>query len=277
MPEMADFPRSSVALRRELSLRNQARAGECPHEISFGAVPAILYQCDDQGLHGNFLPAAYRRICANPEWRRRLDKSYSGGRWIVRSWERSRRELDCSNSSDALLMNVFCYPGVLQRSVVCAMLGIDRGVLPDFGFRPRLPVTRTKSDQTELDMRLGSLFVEAKLTESGSPSAPAHLVLRYRDLDEIFDTNLLPRDGSRFLSYQLIRGVLAAYAHNASYLLLCDSRGSDWTGRWFQIVSAVRGAELRTRLKLLTWQELASALPQQLRRFLDQKFGIRSF
>jgi hypothetical protein len=37
---------------------------------------------------------------------------------------------------------------------------------------------------------------------------------------------------------------------------------------------AVRHAELRTRLKVLTWQELAAVVPEGLREFLAAKYGI---
>lgn len=272
-------PRGSAVLRQELAFRNQERAADCAHDATIGSTPAILYHGDGEGAHGNFLPASYRRICAHPDWRRRLDKSYSASRSIVRGWERQHRELDCSNSSDALLMNVFCYPGVLRRPALCGLLGIHAGLHPEFGFKPSLPVHptlsgRTESDRTELDMRLGSLFVEAKLTESGSPSAPARLLHRYRDFEEIFNTDSLVLQAGRFRDYQLVRGVLAAHAHGALYLLLCDVRGSDWENRWFQVMGAVRSADLRTRLKLLTWQELSLALPASLQRFLAAKYGI---
>ena len=40
--------------------------------------------------------------------------------------ERRWRELDSSMSSDALLMNVFCTPGVLESSAMRTMLGVAR-------------------------------------------------------------------------------------------------------------------------------------------------------
>jgi hypothetical protein len=269
-----DIPGSSAALRRELAWRNGQLAGNSLHETTIGSVPATLYREDEHGRHGNFLPASYRRICANPDWQRRLRKSYSASRSIVRGWENEHRELDCSNSSDALLMNVFCYPGVLRRLAVCLLLGIEPGLSPEYGFRPELPILETLPDRTELDMRLGSLFVEAKLTESGSSSAPMRLLKRYRDFEEVFDNSLLASQTGRCRDYQLIRGALAAHIHNGSYLLLCDDRGTDWRARWFQVMNAVRYASLRTRLKLLTWQELSSALPPVLQRFLAEKYGI---
>jgi hypothetical protein len=36
----------------------------------------------------------------------------------------------------------------------------------------------------------------------------------------------------------------------------------------------VKSADLRTRLKVLTWQELAALLPGTLQEFLDRKYGI---
>ena len=39
-------------------------------------------------------------------------------------------------------------------------------------------------------------------------------------------------------------------------------------------MAAVKSAELRVRLKVLTWQELAALLPAGLQEFLDVKYGI---
>lgn len=80
---------SSAALRRDLSRRNLDRANCHQHELSYGAVPNIIYR-DEEGAHGNFVPASCRAICAHPEWQRRLSKSNTGGRWIARSWERKK-------------------------------------------------------------------------------------------------------------------------------------------------------------------------------------------
>jgi hypothetical protein len=233
----------------------------------------VIY-CDEEGKHGNFLPASYRAICARPEWRKRLEKSYTGDRWVPRAWERQRRELDCANSSDALLMNVFCYPKVLLRPEICGMLGIEAGFVPEFGFRPRIPLANERGDATEIDMKLGDLLVESKLTETGFQTAPRRLVLRYRDLNEVFNMDDLPQTEEVFSGYQLIRGALAAYSTGGSFLLLCDGRRADLIESWFSVVRAVNSCELRCRLKLLTWQEIARAVPPNLQRFLREKYGI---
>jgi hypothetical protein len=41
-------------------------------------------------------------------------------------------------------------------------------------------------------------------------------------------------------------------------------------------MAAVRPADLRTRCQVLTWQELAPLLPEDLQDFLDLKYGIVS-
>jgi hypothetical protein len=44
--------------------------------------------------------------------------------------------LDACTSSDALLMNVFCYPGVLQNGRLGSMLDTKAFATPEFGFAP---------------------------------------------------------------------------------------------------------------------------------------------
>jgi len=264
---------SSSDLRRDISRRNIERAISCEHEVSYGCVPSVVYQEAD-GTHGNFHPASYRAICANPDWHRRLEKAYTGSRWISRAWERGRRELECANSSDALLMNIFCYPKVLTRPALCNLIGADSNLAPEFGFRPRVPFGNGRFDRTEIDMRLGGILFEAKLTETGFQTAPLRLLDRYRDLHEVFNIEELPIHTKKVRSYQLVRGVLAAYATDASFVLLCDCRRTDMIEQWFSILCAVRSYSFRSRLRLLTWQDIAVTLPRGLQDFLETKYGI---
>jgi hypothetical protein len=266
-------PLSPLQLRGELSARNLSLCDGAAHESTCGDIPSVLYKEAD-GQHSNFIPASYRRICASPEWSRRLNKHYSGAARLAWPRDRIRRELDCANSSDALLMNIFCYPGVTSRASLCALLGIEAGLRPQFGVRPGLPMRGRGVDRTEIDMSLGRLFVEAKLTESGFQTARPELLARYRDVAEVFDVKLLPVSATGYRCYQLLRGVLAAHHCGKSFLVLSDARRSDLIEAWFTILRAVRNCELRSRLGLLTWQELASALPKSLQRFLGEKYGI---
>ena len=57
-------------------------------------------------------------------------------------------------------------------------------------------------------------------------------------------------------------------------LVLCDGRRPDLIEACYRVSVAVRSCELRSRVALLTWQELSSALPGTLQRFLVTKYGI---
>ena len=177
------------------------------------------------------------------------------------------------------------------------MIGIDNDSEPVFGWKARVPrKERTRTDRTEVDMRWGDLLVEAKLTENDFQFREASLVESYRDLDEVFDLDLLPRVPMRtrrrreaveltedftqeweapcesadeiarefhaeiesradagqpwesgYASYQLIRNVLAAHATGASFCVIHDQRRPDLTEAWFDIMHAIRTAEMRVR------------------------------
>jgi hypothetical protein len=242
----------------------------------------VIYQ-ECEGGHGNFLEASYREILGRPEWAARLKKSYSADKWVPRRWDRSRCELDCANSSDALLMNVFCYPKILSHRPLCGLLGVKRGVAPVFGYKPRVPMgmgrgKKMLEDRTEVDMRLGSLLVEAKLTESSFQTAPLERVLRYAGFEELFDVDeLSTKEGLKgpvVESYQLVRGVIAASHGDQSFAVLCDGRRVDLIEKWFQVMRAVRTSELRSRLALVTWQEVVTTLPGAMQGFFGEKYGI---
>ncbi len=154
------------------------------------------------------------------------------------------------------------------------MLGTGAADVAEFGFRPRVPLTSGFVERTEVDMKLGSVLFEAKLTESAFQTQTAAIVERYRDLKEVFEWRKLPRRSGEYVSYQLLRNVLAAYALNLSFCLLLDTRRPDLIEAWYAILSCIRSADLKTRCKILTWQELSTALPSRLQCFLDLKYGI---
>ncbi len=309
----------ATQLRWELTRRNRGYARGRAHVESYGSVPVIVYE-PDGARHGNFFDAPYAAILARPEWMRRFDKIHAQAARslpkpqsdIARRW----RELDSSMSSDALLMNVFCTPGVAESPAVHAMLGVGDEAELIFGWKARVPLANGRLDRTEVDLRFGSLLMEAKLTEADFQSRSAAIVESYRDFDAVFDRDRLPRTEiptSRWMrasefpenasqelesivgdpalfspveasfrppgeegyaGYQLIRNVLAAHAAGSSFCVIHDERRPDLREAWFEVMAAVKSAELRTRLKVLTWQELAALLPSALQEFLDQKYGI---
>ncbi len=227
--------------------------------------------------HGNFVEASYRRIVARPEWARRLTKAHTGkrqaGRTGAEEEARGWRELDAATSSDALLMNVFCYPRVLGKGLA-ALLGVESGAEPEFGVRARAKLKRGLMDRTEIDMRLGDLLVEAKLTEGDFGRAPMRMVERYTAFAEVFEREALEVGARGVMGYQLVRGVLAAEAAGAGFCVMCDGRRRDLVEEWYRVMSAVRSYEVRSRLRLVTWQEIAGVVPNRLSVFLAEKYGI---
>ena len=320
-------------LRQELGLRNRRYARAHMHVESYGNPPVIVYE-PVGGRHGNFFAPAYAAITAQPEWMRRFDKVHAQGTRSLPKPEydlkRRWRELDSSMSSDALLMNIFCAPGVAESAAVRSALGIEGAAAPVFGWKARVPLQNGRFDRTEVDMRFGSLLVEAKLTESDFQTREASIVEAYRDFEAVFDPELLPRaelvvarrreaiefpesfsqefesvidttlpattlnelqalsasalaadafNASRttmpgYKSYQLIRNVLAAYSTDSSFCVIHDHRRPDLREAWYEVMAAVKRADMRVRLKVLTWQELAAHLPDELQKFLDLKYGI---
>jgi hypothetical protein len=173
------------------------------------------------------------------------------------------------------------------------------------------------------------LLVEAKLTEADFQTREAAIVEGYRDFEDVFDKELLPRAEIRtarrksavefaeeftqewedvgreeadlmeaaavarefqaalvervreaepfeagYRGYQLIRNVLAAYAQGSSFCVIHDERRPDLREMWFEVMRAVKIAEMRVRCKVLTWQELAGLVPAELAEFLEVKYGI---
>ena len=277
---------SASLLRRDLrdrALRLASTHGLL-HDQPPGNSSTVIFGVDEQGRHGNFHPDSYAAICAHPQWSRRLAKVHTAHRKLRARADWQWGELDCANSSDALLMNIFCHPQVANTESISApvadLLGIDTASSPIFGLHPGVPLGSGLLDRTEIDLQLGTLFLEAKLTESGFQNAPPRLITRYRDLEQVFDIPRLLRSADLTPSatvpgYQLIRNVLAAYASNASFCVLSDGRRHDLTEAWYRILSAVHRPTFAARLKLLTWQELATVLPEDLQAFLKVKYGIR--
>ena len=266
------------SLRRELSQRAEqyARTNGLPHCLSYGQPPTVCFEryCSDS-RHGNFLPSTYKAILRNPNWRRRLQKVHSQGRKSLPDHEDGiRRELDACTSSDALLMNVFCYPSVFRDGHVYSMLDVEPRAIPQFGLKARVPLSNGKFDRTEIDMRLADLMIEAKLTESDFQRAAKAAVHAYHEFSEVFDVEELPQTEHDYRSYQLIRNVLAAHASGCTFCMLTDARRPELIEDWYAVMKCVRPVDLRLRCKVLTWQELARALPRGLREFLSEKYGI---
>jgi hypothetical protein len=209
---------TAAQLRQDLNARARrlARDRALLHDESTGSQPSVLFGPDhaaQPARHGNFHPEAYARICASPDWLRRLTKPHTASRRSHARHDWPWRELDAAVSSDALLMNIFCHPQVFDgkrlAAPVAALLNVSPEAQPCFGNRPGVPLAamlkprgkkaapRAALDRTEIDLTLSTsdatLFLEAKLTESDFQAAAPALILRYRDLEAVFDVGRLPQ------------------------------------------------------------------------------------
>lgn len=303
-----------AALRAELAERNRIYAQGREHVESYGTPAVIVYAPEGERHGNFFDAAYTAICARPEWLRRIDKVHAQAARTLPKPPDPKRkwRELDSSTSSDALLMNVFCTPGAPAVRQTLGIEGDDP--LPVFGWRARVPLKGGRFDRTEVDMAWGGLLVEAKLTEGDFQNCRAEVVEGYRDFDAVFDREQLPkveipvarrRESAEFpeeytqeevrvpvedwvptliekpretvtgyASYQLIRNVLAAEALGMSFCVILDARRPDLYEAWFAVMAAVRRAELRVRLKVLTWQELTAALPEELQRFLDVKYGI---
>lgn len=172
-------------------------------------------------------------------------------------------------------MSIFCHPEVLEKPTTLALLGIESNTVPEFGFKPRTPLHSGKRDNTEIDMKLGDLLVEAKLTESDFQSAGAALISRYRDVDVVFDVLELPH--SQRQAMRLSVGSRRSCSQCHGLQLLCFLRrappGSDrklvqnYAGRSFVRASLSTQAAHMAGTGLCSTEGCSAVLIGQIRHF----------
>jgi len=263
-------------LRTELSgrAREYAAAQGVRCYESLGASPTVLFPADSAtSRHGNFHDDSYRAILANPQWAERLSKAHTQKSALPEDQRADAKELDSCNSSDALLMNCFCYPSAAIQIFERLLPSLPTGA-PEFGVPGDVPLANGNSDATEIDMRAGRVIFESKLTEADFTTRSRSHVERYRDLSTEFDVSALPQTAQDYRGYQLIRNVLAAAEHKYHFVLMCDARRPDLLHEWWEVHSAIRSTELRARSRFMLWQEVAEACPAPLREFLRTKYGL---
>jgi hypothetical protein len=266
-------------LRNELhdQASQRAAASSIPHHLRLGHSPTVLFPARTDGTrYGSFHSDSLRAIAANHTWANRLKTVHSQVDALPLQMPATAGELDSSSSSDALLMNCFCFPGAVPRIMKGLGLwdSIGSTALPEFGVKAKLPKTQNRQDATELNMKISSYIFEAKLTESDFTSSAVDHVREYTDFDAVFESSVLPVVDSKFKGYQLICNVLAAFHLNATLIVLLDQRRPDLLQEWWLVHSAIRDAYLRQRCGFRTWQQVAAASPPPLAAFLSGQYGI---
>jgi len=230
----------------------------------------IFKQGQGKNIHGNFLDSSYDNILGKENWRMRLDKPHPS----PPDRKQEVKELDSCNSSDALLMNIFCHPRIDEWKSLKKLLGLSEIGEPEFGFLAKVKKNTGQDDATEIDMKLDGILIEAKLTEKDFTKKEKRIVESYDNFKEVFNEELLPQSREDYLNYQLIRNILAAYQCNLSFLLVCDARRPDLTRELYLTVRCVRDYHLRVKCNIVFWQEIAQSVGKELRDFLIEKYGF---
>ena len=227
---------------------------------------AIVFDTYSDGTHNpNFNEKSLRNISKNEDWKIRLTKKHT-------HFKDGTLEMASSNSSDALLMNIFCHPKFSTWKGPNTILGFANE-LPKFGINPGI---ESHSSPTEIDMILGDVLYEAKLTETDFTTKDLQTVQRvYPDIDDIFDLEYLS-DGDSVKHYQLLRNIYAVHKMDgiSKFILLVDSRRPDLLHCLFDVLKAIRDDELRRSCGFITWQQIARTVGEDLKEFLQLKYGI---
>jgi hypothetical protein len=252
---------NSESLKQEIRQAAVSYAQKRDLPIDDSHASAVLFP----NLGDNFHPKSFASIMGHPDWQQRTTKRHQNVPGAL--------EMQSSNSSDALLMNIFCHPDICRWKGVEKLLEEELGSI-SFGFPGQVHINGGQPDSTEIDMALAGVFVEAKLTESDFTQKRADIVERYDTLLNIFHVDALPRVGDEYDNYQIIRNLLAAIQHNRRHILLCDERRPDLVRRYMQTVACLREMPNRKKCRVVFWQELVSVCGTSLREWIEEKYGM---
>ena len=249
-------------LRQEIreSARSYAQSHDLDVDCSWKS--AIIFRDLADALHR----PSFDAICDNEIWRCRTKKSHQQIDGV--------KEMQSSNSSDALLMSIFCHPELSSWKGVADVLGFSP-TEPEFGYKPRVAKKGTNGDETEIDMAIDGYFVEAKLTETDFTEKAVAEVEKYEGLASCFHTECLCICDGRFQNYQVIRNLLASTQHRKHHMLLCDERRPDLVRRYMKTVCCLRDEQMRKGCRVVFWQEIWRACGRDLGDFLQARYGLR--
>ncbi len=212
-----------------------------------------------------FHPDSYENISKHADWKARTQKPHSKVLGV--------KEMQSSNSSDALLMNIFCHPLIGKWAGIKKVIGSDLESVT-FGFSGAVRLCKGEVDKTEIDLSLTDSLCEAKLTESDFTKKRPTVVENYAGLKETFHIEALPRKGNDYDNYQIIRNLLASVQHKRKHFLLCDERRPDLVRRYMDTVSCLREIQSRLNCRVIFWQELVAACGVSLREWIEEKYGM---
>lgn len=211
----------------------------------------------------NFLNKTYLNILDDKGYSNRLEKPHT-------YFKDGTKEMQSSNSSDALLMNIFCYPDMMRWKSLAKLLGIYRIEKPVFGWEADF-INESKGHRTEIDMKIGNHIFEAKLTEPDFTKCSLDKVKGYIDYEKVFDNDKLEKNGYIEV-YQLVRNILTAYKENFTFTLIVDERRTDLLREFIYTRDSIKIDELKNKIKFITWQEISFNIGKELKEYINKKY-----
>jgi len=240
---------------KKLALSNNLKGFECKTSFIF----------DDISM--NFNKDTFDNIKKHKNWKSRLNKRHS--HFPVKNIY----EMQSANSSDALLMNIFCHPQFTKWKGPKKLLNIERYDKFSFGWNPIFE-NENPDYRTEIDLKINhtDVIIEAKLTESDFTSKEVKCVEGYEDFHYVFDKNFLKIKDDKYENYQLIRNILTAKKNNSDFILIVDQTRIDLIRQFYATVNAVKDFNFAGRLKFITWQELIKSTGISLKGYIENKY-----
>ena len=257
---------NSNTLKKELKKYALAFADKRNLEVDKSHYSAVLFSHVKDCFH----PESYENILNNENWKARTAKNHPK--------VPGKKEMQSSNSSDVLLMNIFCHPKIGKWAGVSKIIGFKPDKI-EFGSPGAVRLRNEKADETEIDLSLTGCLCEAKLTEQDFTKKQAEKVEEYAELENIFHREALPRtvsdsDHADYDNYQIIRNLLAAIQHERKHILFCDERRPDLVRRYMETVSCLREVQHRMNCRVIFWQEIVSVCGDSLREWIEEKYGM---
>lgn len=263
-----------VALKQEL-IRFAAEYGK----KTFGNNYAHPNELKNSSLIFNDLEFSFQKdswnaICQNTDFEKRTQKKHTK----VQTKNAGILEMQSSNSSDALAMNIFCHPDFKRAKGIMNLFQVKEITTVVFGHKAKVDKTingAPKKDNTEIDVFLNdNILIECKLTEKDFSSKDKYIVEHYSDFRKVFDSNKLLQTPTQYKNYQLIRNILAANQYKFQFILICDKRRPDLVESFNQTVNCIKDYQLKSRCKIIYWQDLTKVVGDELKSFLKEKYGI---
>lgn len=212
----------------------------------------------------NFEKESFETIENKKEWHVRTQKKHT-------HFKDGTLEMQSCNSSDALLMNIFCNPGFKKWSGPQNLLNISIDHEFEFGWNPQFENEDPKHP-TEIDLKIGNHIFEAKLTENSFTTKPKSVVHLYRYFKDLFEESCLLTPKEDIQQYQLIRNILTAYKYNFYFTAIIDSTRIDLMKEIINVLKSVKNYNLRSRINIVTWQEIIDSCGGKLKLYLQEKY-----